>query len=153
MTGPGGQPGLPRSDKCEDRRVRIIEVVGAVIEIDGRVLACRRAPGKSAAGYWEFPGGKVEHGESPNEALRRELREELSVDSIVHDLVSRATTVVGETGIDLACYRVEIVGTAPTTSTDHDELRWVRPDKLADLAWAAPDLPSVEALTAGIRQD
>jgi 8-oxo-dGTP diphosphatase len=58
---------------------RPLEVVAAVIEEDGTVLACRRRPGKAAAGRWEFPGGKVEAGETIEQALRRELVEELGI--------------------------------------------------------------------------
>jgi len=55
-----------------------IEVVAAVFYRDGEVLACKRAPGKSAAGKWEFPGGKIDDGEAPERALIREIQEELA---------------------------------------------------------------------------
>ncbi|MGO4299509.1 (deoxy)nucleoside triphosphate pyrophosphohydrolase [Leifsonia sp. RAF41] len=128
-------------------------VVAAVIrdgEADGaRVLVCRRAPGKDAAGRWEFPGGKVESGELPEAALAREIREELGVDVRVGTLLDRTVTVrPAGRAIDLACYDCRLVGPAPTASTDHDELRWLQVGQLAGLNWAEADMPAVTMLTA-----
>ncbi len=109
-----------------------IVVVAAIFTDGDRVLACRRAPGRADAGLWEFPGRKVELGESPEAALSREIREELGVDVVVGALVDRSTTVVGIREIDLSCYLVTLteVDASPVaavaTSTDHDELRWCR---------------------------
>ena len=132
------------------RMERMIEVVAGVLtQPDGRVLACRRATGRSAAGQWEFPGGKVEPGESAEEALRRELREELSLDVVIGEPIDRSVTRVGGIDIDLATYRVPWFGPGPTSSTDHDELRWLSPTDLGSLRWATPDLPTVRVLTDG----
>lgn len=122
-----------------------LRVVAAVIVDGDRVLACRRAPGKDAAGRWEFPGGKVEAGETPEEALVREIREELGVPVRVGALLDR--TVTGR--VDLACYRTALTGEAPTASMDHDALRWVERSRLAHLDWAEADLPAVRLLVAG----
>ncbi|MYM20447.1 NUDIX domain-containing protein [Brevibacterium sp. 5221] len=120
-------------------------VVGAVIVHAGRILACRRGPAQSAAGQWEFPGGKVEPGETQQQALRRELREELDIDGRVGELVHSATTDVAGRPIELHCWWVR-VQTEPRTSTDHDAMRWLAPHELARVAWAEPDLPAVRAL-------
>lgn len=127
--------------------MRSLEVVAAVFVRNGDVLACRRAPGKSAAGKWEFPGGKVDDDETPEAALVREIQEELGISTAVDALIDRSATTVGDTSIDLACYLVTCAD-FPTQSTDHDELRWVPLDSLSTLDWAAPDLPAVAILTS-----
>ena len=123
----------------------LIDVVAAVIVHDGRVLACRRAPHKAAAGLWEFPGGKVEPGESPQDALVREIREELGAGiQLDHELLTAET---GE--VRLICWFARLDGgDIPTQSTDHDELRWMLPAQLSTLTWAPADLPAVQKLSA-----
>ena len=120
-----------------------VVVVAAVLVRDGAVLACRRAAHKDAAGLWEFPGGKVEAGETPQEALARELREELGVDVRVGSLLERSVT--GR--VDLACYAATLAGRPPTASTDHDALEWRRPRALGGLEWAPADRPVVAVLS------
>lgn len=123
-----------------------IRVVGAVIYRDNAVLACRRRPEKSAGGQWEFPGGKIEAGEDPEEALARELEEELSLsDAQVGSLVARAVTPVGNKDIDLACYWVE-TSTHVAESTDHDAFEWLGIEDFDSVQWAEPDLPTLRAI-------
>lgn len=123
-----------------------LRVVAAVIVRDGCVLACRRNPDRSAGGLWEFPGGKIEPGELPEEALAREIREELGVPIDVGALLHRATTLTDTVAVDLSSYRARLTDATPTGSTDHDALRWLRPDQLLALNWAAPDEPVVALL-------
>ncbi|UFS57612.1 (deoxy)nucleoside triphosphate pyrophosphohydrolase [Subtercola endophyticus] len=123
-------------------------VVGAVIAHAGKVLCCRRAPGKASAGLWEFPGGKVEAGETPEQALAREIQEELDVPILVGDLILRATTSVDGREIDLACYWATLHQDAPAASTDHDEMVWLPITELMSLDWAKPDLAAVSRLIA-----
>ena len=125
-----------------------VRVVAAVLTHDGRILACRRAPGRTAAGKWEFPGGKVDDGETPEAALAREIGEELGVVVEIGPLLHRASTAVGDAVIDLSCFRAFPLGELPHASTDHDELRWLAPAELRALDWAAPDVPAVEFLVA-----
>ncbi|WES64544.1 (deoxy)nucleoside triphosphate pyrophosphohydrolase [Microbacter sp. GSS18] len=122
-------------------------VVAAVIEREGRILACRRRPGKIAGGRWEFPGGKVEHGEDPESALVREIAEELGVGIRITGLLTTDETDAGDRVIRLSCFRAELVGAGPVASTDHDRLAWLEPAALPGLAWAAPDVPAVRLLT------
>jgi 8-oxo-dGTP diphosphatase len=123
-----------------------LEVVAAAILDHGEFLAGRRAEGKAAAGKWEFPGGKVEGGEEPQSALRRELREELGIDVCIGELIDRSRTRVGDMIIDLATYDATLTGPRPEASADHDQLAWLSPGQLRHLDWATPDLPAVAAL-------
>lgn len=125
-----------------------LQVVGAVLHHNGRVLACRRRLQKADGGKWEFPGGKLEPGETPKSALRRELAEELDLHNVsIGKIIARAVTNTGDRLIDLTCYWAESKS-QPVGSTDHDELRWCSDDELSDLDWALADLPTVAAIQA-----
>ncbi|TQL82098.1 8-oxo-dGTP diphosphatase [Microbacterium saperdae] len=125
---------------------RVIEVVAAVIEHDGMVLACRRRPEKAAGGKWEFPGGKQEPGETPAQALVREISEELEVAIRVEGYLRTDETTVGDDVIRLTCMRARLIDGPPERSSDHDDLRWLAPEELPSMDWAAPDLPAVAEL-------
>jgi 8-oxo-dGTP diphosphatase len=126
------------SDGHPPRRV----VVGAALLRDGRVLASRRTGPPSLAGYWEFPGGKVEPGETDGQALVRELREELGVEAVVGGRVGDDVEV-GE-ALLLRVYLATAVG--EPSLVDHDAHRWLSVDELDDVPWIAVDAPVVEAL-------
>ena len=118
-------------------------VVAAIIQNpQGQYLCCKRGDWKSAPSKWEFPGGKPEANESLEDALTREIREELGVEIRVLRQFDRSTT--GE--IDLVCFVCELVDEVPTSSTDHSELRWVPEDELSKLDWAEPDLPALKRI-------
>lgn len=122
----------------------LVHVVAAVIFDGDLVLAARRRPERVAGGLWEFPGGKVETGESLEGALRREIREELGVDIQVADLL--LTVDRPALGIRLSCLRSALRGAPPVHSSDHDELRWVRPQDIDLDKWAEPDRPVIGLL-------
>ena len=124
----------------------VIRVVGAIVERNGAVFAARRNADRSAGGLWEFPGGKVEAGESPEVALRRELQEELGVDISVGLLVDRSLSDVGSVRIELSCYAAEFEGDDPVSSSDHDAMTWVPLTELSSLQWAPGDVPLLEGL-------
>ncbi len=120
----------------------------ALIDVDGRVLLARRPPGRPLAGLWEFPGGKVEEGERPEEALIREMSEELGI-TIAEPCLAPLTFAshTYETFHLLmplyACRRWQGVPTA----LEGQELAWVRPSRLGDY----PMPPADEPLTAMLR--
>ncbi|MER7446281.1 (deoxy)nucleoside triphosphate pyrophosphohydrolase [Microbacterium sp. NPDC097977] len=120
--------------------------MAAVIEHEGMFLACRRRPEKAAGGKWEFPGGKIEPGETNEAALVREIQEELGTGIDVVGPLRTDDTTVGNNIIRLVCLRAQLRGDMPTSSSDHDELRWLSPGELSGLDWAAPDLPAVAEL-------
>jgi 8-oxo-dGTP diphosphatase len=127
----------------------VTRVVGAAVIRDGRVLAARRSKPHSLAGLWEFPGGKVEPGESEVEALRRECREELGIDVVVGDRVG--PDVNSSDG--RAVVRIYVASAAGTPKPlDHAELRWLAADELDDVPWLPADQPVVEALRPLLRR-
>lgn len=115
-----------------------LDVVAGAVLRPGAVLAARRR--KDAR--WEFPGGKVEDGESPAQALVRELREELAVAVRVGELVGS----VGHGGLRLLLLTAELLDGAPTPGSDHDELRWLGAADLQDVDWLPLDRRLLGAL-------
>jgi 8-oxo-dGTP diphosphatase len=125
----------------------MINVVCAVIsDREGRLLACRRSSEQSQAGKWEFPGGKIEAGESAEDALVREIREELGC--AIH--VSSSLPVVEyrypEFSIRLIPYFCQLVGGHGPQILEHSEMRWVTLTDCAALDWAEADIPIWSAL-------
>ena len=126
-----------------------LHVVAAVMIHEGKILGCRRASHKDAAGLWEFPGGKVESGESPQEALRREISEELSLTVVPWRVLDKSVTQVNEAlTIQLECWVIILDRLPALKSSDHDEFVWLRPEDLSRYSWAKPDLPAVKKLCA-----
>ncbi len=118
-------------------------MVGAALLRDGRVLASRRTGPPALAGLWEFPGGKVEPGESDVQALVRELREELGVDGVVVGERLGDDVEVG----DALLLRVYLcTATGEPALVDHDAHRWLAGAELDDVPWIPVDAPLVEAL-------
>ena len=121
----------------------LVGVVGAALLRDGRVLASRRTDPPRLAGLWEFPGGKVEAGETDEQALVRELREELGIEAAVGERLG-PDLPIGETAV-LRVYVCRIVAGEPVL-VDHDEHRWLAADELEDVPWIEVDLPLLPAL-------
>ena len=128
--------------------VKLILVVAcALVDADGRVLIAERPPGRSMAGLWEFPGGKVEAGERPEETLIRELKEELGID--VKEACLAPLTFASHTYPDLhllmplyVCRRWDGIMVAQ----EGQRLAWVRPNRLRDYPMPPADEPLVSHL-------
>ncbi|MDP9091964.1 MAG: NUDIX domain-containing protein [Actinomycetota bacterium] len=120
-------------------------VVAAAILLDGRVLGARRAAPPAVAGQWEFPGGKVEPGESDHDALVRECREELGLEVAVGELVG--TSDIGP-DVLLRVYLTEHLIGFPEPRLDHDETRWFAAEELDSVQWLAADVPLLAAVAA-----
>ncbi|WP_240937921.1 (deoxy)nucleoside triphosphate pyrophosphohydrolase [Nocardioides sp. JQ2195] len=118
-------------------------VVGAAILRDGCVLAARRTSPPEAAGRWEFPGGKVETGETPDTALAREIAEELGCRVDVRLWLSGAVPIRDTHELTVAT--AEIIEGEPV-ATEHDLLRWLAPEELDDVDWLEPDRPFLAEL-------
>ena len=124
-----------------------IRVVGAVFHDGERFLACRKRPGKPLEGHWEFPGGKIEPGESPEQALAREIREELNLIAEVGQKVTTTTYEYEFATIELTTFYCTLVD-GDLRLTDHDATKWVTSTEAAHLTWAPADIPAVEAIAS-----
>jgi len=125
-------------------------VVGAAVVHRGRLLAARRTTPPEAAGRWELPGGKVEAGETPDDALVREVREELGCDVAVEGWLAGEQPIGATHRLRVA--RCRLAGDEPSPGPDHDQLRWLAADRLDDVEWLEPDrpfLPAVRTLLLG----
>lgn len=126
----------------------MIDVVCGVIEnSEGQILACLRPPGKHLGGLWEFPGGKVDPGESPETALTRELREELSVEVAVGLPLTRVVWRYEKVTICLIPFRCRIV-TGDLQPTEHERVLWCDSERCKDLPWAPADVPILREIAA-----
>lgn len=128
----------------------IINVTAALIVKDDKVLAARRGPGKHLEGYWEFPGGKLEKSETPEQCLERELTEEFRISSRVGAYIGESVYDYGEKVVRLLGYEVEHLS-GEFELVDHDEIIWLKIDQLADVKWAPADIPLVELYEARTR--
>ena len=125
----------------------ILVAAVALIDADGRVLLAQRPDGKAMGGLWEFPGGKVEAGETPEAALIRELREELAIETVSSCLAPLTFASHDYDDFHLlmplfACRRWQ----GQPQAIEHQALRWVRPMRLADYPMPPADVPLVAML-------
>jgi 8-oxo-dGTP diphosphatase len=125
----------------------VLVVAVALIDVDGRVLLAERPEGKSMAGLWEFPGGKVHDGETPEAALVRELKEELGINVAASCLAPFTFASHGYAEFHLlmplyVCRKWQ----GSVTAREGQRLAWVRPNRLADYAMPPADKPLVAML-------
>ena len=125
----------------------LLVVAAALIRPDGTVLVQRRPPGKQLEGLWEFPGGKIEPGESPEHALVRELAEELGIEVTAAALspVTFASAPLADRHLVLMLFAVRDWRGEPQP-LEADAIRWVDPRDMASLAMPPADVPLVAAL-------
>jgi len=124
---------------------RLRVVAAALFDARGRVLIAQRPEGKHMAGWWEFPGGKVANGESDADALVRELREELGVETHAHGLITTMSHEYPDRIVDLVLWRAEIVSGEPQ-SLDAQQLKWVHPRVLGEEKMLPADAPFIATL-------
>ena len=129
---------------------RHLQVAAAVVWRGDRVLMTRRPPGGPLGLMWEFPGGKLEPGEGPEQALVRELREELGVGAVTRGVVARERHVYGHgLSIDLHFLRCELESFEFTPSAEVHEVRWVRPADVDPAGVLEADRGFLARLAAG----
>ena len=121
---------------------RHLHVACAIIEQNGTVLTAQRSAAMSLPLKWEFPGGKIEAGETAEECLIRELREELGVSVFIGSALSPATHCYPDFTVTLYPFTCRLTG-GTVSMYEHHALKWVEPQQMADLDWAAADLPVI----------
>ncbi len=124
--------------------MKTIQVVAAVIQADRRVFATQRGYGPQKDG-WEFPGGKIEPGETPRQALIREIREELDTEIAVGDKLLQVEYDYPDFHLSMGCYLCA-VRSGHLTLKEHESAKWLSMDELDTVAWLPPDREVAEKL-------
>jgi mutator protein MutT len=127
--------------------VKAVEVVAAVIERDGKLLITRRREGTHLSGLWEFPGGKPEPGEALEDALRREIREELDAVVSVGERIETVDWQYPDKRVSLVFFRCGVEG--EPRPLEGQEMAWVTPPDLARYEFPAADAMLIERLSRG----
>ena len=128
---------------------RHLHVACAIIEREGKVLAAQRSATMTLPLKWEFPGGKIEAGESPEECLIRELKEELGVTIFIGAALSTATHSYADFTVTLYPFTCRLEG-SQITMHEHHALKWILPQRMGELDWAAADLPVISEYMASV---
>ena len=126
----------------------IVQVTAAIIVDNGNILIAQRHPEDRLGGLWEFPGGKIEAGETPQACLKRELWEELKMVAVIGEALGSTIYHYAHLTIELMAFRAFWNG-APFSLITHQASRWVPPERLVDYPFTPADLPFVRRLSRG----
>jgi 8-oxo-dGTP diphosphatase len=127
--------------------VKTIRVVAAIIRDKGRIFATQRGYGPYKDG-WEFPGGKIEPGETPEEALKREIREELDTEIEVGEPAGHIEYDYPEFHLSMDCFFCTLLS-GSLTLKEHEAARWLSPAELDSVSWLPADRSLIDGLKAG----
>lgn len=122
-----------------------LHVVGAVITNGEKILCAQRGMEKSLPGMWEFPGGKIEKTETPQEALQREIQEEMHCHVKIGEQVEHTVYEYDFGIVHLTTFYCQLVEGEPVL-TEHMAIRWLEARELEQLEWAPADIPAIEKL-------
>jgi len=125
--------------------MKIINVVAAIIVRDGKILATQRGYGEYKDG-WEFPGGKIEPGELPEDALVREISEELDASIEVVDYLTTVEHDYSDFHLSMQCFFASLKDDSHLKLLEHEASRWLSFDELDDVDWLPADIKVVETL-------
>lgn len=122
-----------------------IRVVAAIIQRDNYIFATQRGYGDFKDG-WEFPGGKIEEGESPEHAIAREIKEELNADIIVGDLLITVEHDYPNFHLSMDCFWAELAPDSEMELLEHEAAKWLSIDEIDTVDWLPADIKVVEAI-------
>jgi len=125
--------------------MKVYKVVCGIINHEDKIFIARRKKGKDFAGKWEFPGGKIEIGESEQNALKRELKEELGMNVNVQNKIAYNLHEYETFKINLIAFKCDFIS-AKFQLIDHDQYKWVLPEHLKNYELAEADLPFIDYL-------
>ncbi len=125
----------------------MIRVCAAIFEQGGLIMSARRKKGSHLAGFWEFPGGKIEPGETPEACLVRELEEEFGIIAEVGMFIGESIFDYGTKIIQLLAYKITSF-TGELQPVDHDSIQWLSLNELDDVKWAPADIPLIQQYKA-----
>jgi 8-oxo-dGTP diphosphatase len=134
--------------KQNSRMKKIIKVTAAILQKDGRIIIAQRKSSDHLSDRWEFPGGKIEPGETPEECLAREIKEEFDIDVAIGDYIGSSIYQYDHISIELMAYQSFWVNGA-ISMKDHKAYRWVTVDQLGEFDFTPADVPFVEMLRSG----
>ena len=127
-----------------EKKRELFVVAGAIVK-DGKVFSAQRGNSGKTAYKWEFPGGKINPGETPKEALARELREELSINVAVHELIYSVIDEYEDVILHIDTYLCSLISGTPTLS-EHINMAWCDKDELGKLNFSPADDPVLEKI-------
>lgn len=123
--------------------MKVVDVAAGLIIKESKVLVARRKAGLHMAGFWEFPGGKIEANETPEQCLIRELKEELGIEVKIGPFIGQNTHHYSDKTVRLMAFQVEHVS-GEFELTEHDELKWLNYAELGSVNWAPADIPLLD---------
>ncbi|TFV93116.1 (deoxy)nucleoside triphosphate pyrophosphohydrolase [Algoriphagus kandeliae] len=124
----------------------IIPVTCAIIIQDQKVLAVRRSKSMPLAGFWEFPGGKIEEGESPASCIIREIKEELGIEIKLGEILPASDHAYSQEKVIRLIPFSAIIHSGEIKLYEHDQLSWLGANELFEVTWAPADIPIVSYL-------
>jgi len=125
--------------------MKVVDVTAGIIERDGKFLIAKRKKGAHLENKWEFPGGKIERGETAEECLFRELQEEFGITTRVKDFVAESIFDYGDRTIRLLGYHTEYLS-GDFVLNVHDDIKWVGAHEFSEFDFAEADLPLIEEI-------
>jgi 8-oxo-dGTP diphosphatase len=126
----------------------MIRVTAAILTASGKVFIAKRKPPGRMPGMWEFPGGKIEAGETPEQCLKRELHEEFGIDAAIGRHVGTSVYPYEFYTVELMAYRTKVLA-GDIRLNDHADMAWVAPGDLDRYEFAPADIPFVEMIRRG----